>query len=88
MSNRTDVYKLLAEKELSSVWPQWEISRLIGRGGFADVYEIVKKEYGQVYKSALKIIRLEGSAKITSSFDYSSSSNNDGLYHPLYRFSF
>lgn len=79
MSNRTDVYKLLAEKELSSVWPQWEISRLIGRGGFADVYEIVKKEYGQVYKSALKIIRLEGSAKITSSFDYSSSSNNDGF---------
>lgn len=79
MSNRTDVYKLLAEKELSSVWPQWEISRLIGRGGFADVYEIVKKEYGQVYKSALKIIRLEGSAKITSSFNYSSSSNNDGF---------
>lgn len=80
MSKRTEAYQQLAEKELSSVWPQWEISRFIGRGGFADVYEIVRKEYGQVYRSALKIIHIEDTFNKTVPIHDIDPSYNDAIF--------
>ena len=34
----------------------WYLSRLIGKGSFGKVFEIVREEYGTTYRSALKVI--------------------------------
>ncbi len=43
-------------KKYEPIFGSWYISRLIGKGSFGKVFEIVRKEYGTTYKSALKII--------------------------------
>ncbi len=39
-----------------AIWPGWETVRLIGRGSFGTVYEIERKLFDEVEKSALKVI--------------------------------
>ena len=43
-------------KKYEPIFGSWKISKLIGKGSFGNVYEIVREEYGTTYKSALKVI--------------------------------
>ena len=72
MSKRSELRDQLVQRELSSVWPQWSISNYIGSGSFGDVYEIFREENGNVYKSALKVIRVENPLNKTVAFSQSS----------------
>ena len=57
MTSLIEYKKMIAERDLQSVWPQWNIVRLLGEGSFGEVYEIHRNEYGRVSKCALKILR-------------------------------
>jgi len=72
MSKRSELRDQLVQRELSSVWPQWSISNYIGSGSFGDVYEIFREENGNVYKSALKVIRVENPLNKTVAFSQTS----------------
>ena len=39
-------------------WPEWEVVRLIGKGGLGTVYEMQRKTSGDIEKAALKIVPL------------------------------
>ncbi|MBR0308395.1 MAG: serine/threonine protein kinase, partial [Mogibacterium sp.] len=43
-------------RKYEPIFGSWYLSRLIGKGSFGKVYEIVREEYGITYRSALKII--------------------------------
>ena len=43
-------------RKYEPVFGSWYLSRLIGKGSFGKVYEIVREEYGTTYRAALKII--------------------------------
>lgn len=45
-------------EELSRVWPDWTVDRLIGRGSFGTVYEIHRGSGIYEEKAALKILRV------------------------------
>lgn len=68
MIKRDEIWQIIAEKELASVWPQWKITRVLGRGAYGNVYEIQKVAYGHVYRSALKIIQIEDPSARTARF--------------------
>ena len=57
MTSLIEYKKMIAERDLQSVWPQWNIVRLLGEGSFGEVYEIQRNEYGRFSKCALKILR-------------------------------
>ena len=59
MTSLIEYKKMIAERDLQSVWPQWKIVRLLGEGSFGEVYEIQRNEYGRVSRCALKILRRE-----------------------------
>lgn len=46
------------EQERTITWPGWEVVRLIGRGGFGEVYEIRRDVFGHEEKAALKVITI------------------------------
>ena len=46
------------ERERTITWPGWEVVRLIGRGGFGEVYEIRRNVFGHEEKAALKVITI------------------------------
>lgn len=41
---------------LSSVWPEWQVVRQIGRGSFGVVYEVVRRDYSVESHAAVKVI--------------------------------
>lgn len=43
---------------LKSVWPEWDIVKELGEGGFGRVYEIVRNDMGGTYRAALKVISI------------------------------
>ena len=45
-------------KEMEPLFGSWHIVKLIGEGGFGQVYEIQREEFGTVYKAALKVISI------------------------------
>ncbi len=45
-------------KELKTIWPQWEVEELIGKGSYGNVYKIKREELGTVSYAALKIIEI------------------------------
>lgn len=45
-------------KQLQSIWPQWEIVELIGKGSYGNVYKIRREELGSISYAALKIIEI------------------------------
>lgn len=52
----------MSEKEIVLPWPEWNIVKRIGRGGFGVVYEAERKVTGStVARSAIKIIRIPAS---------------------------
>lgn len=44
---------------LTSVWPNWKITRELGKGSYGCVYEIVREDLGNRYASAMKVLHLE-----------------------------
>lgn len=40
------------------IWKGWTVGELIGEGSFGKVYRIYREDYGRVYESALKVIRI------------------------------
>ena len=43
-------------RKYEPIFGSWYLHRLIGKGSFGKVFEIVREEYGTTYRSALKII--------------------------------
>lgn len=39
-------------------WPGWKIVRLLGTGSYGKVYEIQRSEDGEIFRAALKVIRI------------------------------
>ena len=48
-------------KQYEPIFGVWHITRLIGEGSFGKVFEIERKDFGQVYKAALKAITIPAS---------------------------
>ena len=46
------------ENKIILPWPDWEIEKLLGRGSFGEVYQIVKEELGTQIRAAVKIMRI------------------------------
>lgn len=44
-------------------WPEWEITKVIGRGGFGTVYEIQKDVFGKKEYAALKVLSIPESTE-------------------------
>ena len=45
-------------RKYEPIFGSWYLSRLLGKGSFGKVFEIVREEYGTTYRSALKIITI------------------------------
>lgn len=45
-------------KQYEPFFGAWKIEREIGRGSYGHVFEIVREEYGETYRSALKVITI------------------------------
>lgn len=45
-------------KEGTTVFGSWTIERKIGEGSFGQVFALQRKDFGQVYRAALKVIRV------------------------------
>ena len=54
MTNHQDYIQNL----LSSVWPEWRITGLLGKGSYSSVYEIIRDDLGSGYKCALKVLQM------------------------------
>lgn len=52
------------QKQLSSVWPSWQITRLLGKGTYGRVYEILRNDLGNSYRCALKVLSMESEEDI------------------------
>ena len=51
----------------TAVLDGWEITRLLGEGGYGKVFEIERSEFGQTYRAALKVITVpQSSAEVRS----------------------
>lgn len=48
-------------KKYEPIFGEWTIKNLIGEGSFGKVYEIERKDFGRVYKAALKAITIPAS---------------------------
>ena len=46
------------QRELNSIWNGWVIKEKLGKGSFGSVYRIERQEFGRVYESALKVVRI------------------------------
>lgn len=46
------------QKDLNNIWNGWVIKEKLGKGSFGAVYRIEREEFGRVYESALKVIRI------------------------------
>ena len=66
MASMIEYKRMLAERDLASVWPQWRIVKLLGAGAFGEVYEIQRDEYGRTSRCALKILRRENTPSTSS----------------------
>ena len=59
---------IYVQKQLSAVWPNWRISRKLGKGSYGNVYEILRDDLGTQYTCALKVLQMEA--------------QSSGGYHP------
>lgn len=62
---------------IENIWPNWKVVRLIGKGSFGRVYEIVRNYYGVEEHSALKVISIPNSDSELQSLRNSGMSDNE-----------
>ena len=43
---------------LNSVWPDWKVTRRLGKGSYGAVYEILRDDLGTGYRCALKVLQM------------------------------
>jgi raffinose/stachyose/melibiose transport system substrate-binding protein len=43
---------------LTSVWPEWKVTKRLGKGTYGAVYEIVRNDLGSNYQCALKVLQM------------------------------
>ena len=48
----------LIQSQLSSVWPEWKVTRRLGKGTFGYVYEILRDDLGRKYTCAMKVLKM------------------------------
>jgi serine/threonine protein kinase len=54
----------------TNVFTNWTITKSLGEGSFGKVFEIEREDFGEVYRSALKIIRVpQNPAEIQNAYD-------------------
>ncbi len=46
------------EERIKFLWPEWEVTRTIGRGSFGSVYEIQRIQFGKTEKAAVKVLTI------------------------------
>lgn len=44
---------------LSGIWPEWRITKRLGKGTYGAVYEIIRDDLGTQYKCAMKVLQME-----------------------------
>lgn len=44
--------------KINEIWPGWHTVELIGRGAFGEVFKVKKEKLGEVFYSAVKVIRI------------------------------
>ena len=43
---------------INQIWPEWHTVELIGRGAFGEVYKAKREKLGEIFYSAVKVIRI------------------------------
>ena len=77
MSYDTNYEIAFVQKQLSNVWPNWRISRKLGKGSYGNVYEIERDDLGARYTCALKVLHMEAdTASAYEDSDYTVSIQN------------
>ena len=77
MSYDTNYEIAFVQKQLSNVWPNWRISRKLGKGSYGNVYEIERDDLGARYTCALKVLHMEtDTASAYEDADYTVSIQN------------
>ncbi len=77
MSYDTNYEIAFVQKQLSNVWPNWRISRKLGKGSYGNVYEIERDDLGARYTCALKVLHMEAdTASAYEDADYTVSIQN------------
>ena len=67
---------------IGDTWKGWTVESVIGEGTFGSVYRIVREEFGHVYESALKVIRVpQSSAELASLREEGMSDESITLYY-------
>ena len=69
MNSLSDYEIAFVQNQLAAVWPNWHISKKLGKGSYGSVYEIVRDDLGVRYTCALKVLHME-----TGSDDYNAAS--------------
>lgn len=67
-----------------NTWPGWESVRLLGEGSYGCVYEIKKEEFGQQYRSALKVIEIPYKEDDSSGLINNAADSRDALNRYYY----
>ena len=85
MSYDTNYEIAFVQKQLSNVWPNWRISRKLGKGSYGNVYEIERDDLGARYTCALKVLHMEtDTASAYEDADYTVSIQNAPSQRELY----
>ena len=67
---------------IGDTWKGWTVDSVIGEGTFGSVYRIVREEFGHVYESALKVIRVpQSSTELASLREEGMSDESITLYY-------
>lgn len=67
---------------IGDTWKGWTVDSVIGEGTFGSVYRIVREDFGHVYESALKVIRVpQSSTELASLKEEGMSDESITLYY-------
>lgn len=43
---------------IQSVWPDWQVKQILGKGSYGTVFKAVKEKYGVIKESAIKLVHI------------------------------
>ena len=71
---------------LSPVWPEWKVTKYLGKGTYGAVYEIVRNDLGSNYKCALKVLQMRADeTSLDKSPDKTGDFDTEYIYGSPYR---